>query len=301
MKAFRLKRIVVMLSVALISFFLFTHCATRPSTKPAAGLSSKLVEIETRPGIALKLILIKPEKPVASVILFAGGKGKLKLSSAFGRPFINGGKNIFVVRTRKDFAKHGLMVALVDMPSDYYKNVGKHYWWIDWPNRRELFRMSDEHAQDIKAIAAYLKNESNVPVWLVGTSRGTISATNGAIRIKDNIDGLVLTSSITRTKVEWRRIHATYPNYILDMRLNSITVPTLLVAHEDDKCISTPAEGAQKIKNRLINSKDVEVMYFSGGKAAIDNECWGRSAHGFYGIEEEVVSAIANFIKNKSN
>ena len=96
-----------------------------------------------------------------------------------------GDKN-FLVRTRKDFARHGLMVAVVDVPSDQNWKRGIN----QSTKRKEIFRMNNEHAQDIKAVAAYLKNEVNIPVWLVGTSWGTVSATNGATRIKEGIGGL---------------------------------------------------------------------------------------------------------------
>ena len=76
------------------------------------------IKLETRAGVEQRFILIKPEKPVASVILFAGGKGALKLSSLFGSPTINWGKNNFLVRTRDIFAKHGFIVSVVDAPSD---------------------------------------------------------------------------------------------------------------------------------------------------------------------------------------
>lgn len=299
MKKPRIKVIVSILSLSVIFLSLFPRCAISPSNKTTVSFTSELVEIDTRPGITLKFILLKPEEPVASVILFAGGQGILDLYSLSRKPMITRGNNIFVVSTRKNFAEHNFMVALVDMPPDYKKNVGNYGWWIDWPERHELFRMSVEHGQDIEAVADFLKNKSNVPVWLVGTSRGTISATNGAIRNKGDIDGLVLTSSLTRTKNEWHRLHRIYPNYIIDMELDKINVPTLVVAHKDDKCFSTPSVGAERIKNALINAKDVEVMYFTGGKATVQNECWGQSAHGFYGIEEKVVSAIAEFIKSK--
>ena len=61
-----------------------------------------------------------------------------------------------------------------------------------------IFRMSGQHAADIEAVAAYLKKQADVPVWLVGTSMGTFSAARGAIAGR-NIDGMVLTSTITRS------------------------------------------------------------------------------------------------------
>ena len=44
-----------------------------------------------------------------------------------------------------------------------------------------MFRMSGQHAGDISAVAAHLKKQADLPVWLVGTSMGTFSAAGGAI------------------------------------------------------------------------------------------------------------------------
>ncbi|MCH7957758.1 MAG: hypothetical protein IIB63_09415, partial [Proteobacteria bacterium] len=51
-----------------------------------AGTREQLVTLETRAGVTQKFILITPEKPVAAVILFAGGKGNLNLSGTPYRP-----------------------------------------------------------------------------------------------------------------------------------------------------------------------------------------------------------------------
>ena len=71
-----------------------------------------------------------------------------------------------------------------------------------------IFRMAGAHAGDIGAVAAYLKQQASAPVWLVGTSMGTFSAAEGAIAAKD-VDGLVLSSTITRAKPDWKIARAT--------------------------------------------------------------------------------------------
>jgi len=266
-------------------------CASAPLTSESAESaeieSSELVKLETRPGVKQKFILIKPTNPVASVVLLDGGGGTLELGSAFGRPTVSGKMRFgFLTRTREEFAKSGLMVALVDKPSDQQ--------YLGRP-----FRMSSEHAQDIKAVVSYLKNEADLPIWLVGMSDGAFSAPNGAIRLKEEVDGLVLVSSLTISRKRYR-IYTSHPNAILDMDLDRIIVPTMIVHHRNDKCDVCPPSGAQKIKEALVNSKKVELMYFSGGKRPKSKPCYARSAHGFYGIEDQVVTGIADFIKATS-
>ena len=84
------------------------------------------------------------------------------------------------------------------------------------------------------------------------------------------------------------------------MDLHKITVPALIIAHKEDKCDLTPPSGAPKIKEAIVNSQKVEVMYFSGGKRPLSEPCRPKSPHGFYGIEEQVIIAIADFIKANS-
>lgn len=151
------------------------------------------------------------------------------------------------------------------------------------------FRASKEHAQDIDAVVRYLKGRADVPVWLVGTSRGTESAANAATRVS-GVAGLVLTSSITQPNK-----HGTG---VLVMKLEDIQVPTLIVAHQDDECEHTPPADAVRIVERLVSSPRVELKMLRGGKPPKSTACEALAAHGFFGIEQEAVDTIVQFIKS---
>ena len=207
-----------------------------------------MISIETPRGVTQAFILIKPDKPVASVILFAGGHGALGLHDATSMRW--GAKN-FLVRTREKFAAQGLAVAVVDAPSDRQRGMNA------------IFRMSRAHAADIAAVADYLKKQSDVPVWLVGTSMGSFSAAGGAIGAK-NVDGAVLTSTLTRSKPGWK-IAQTHRNGVASMQLSRVPSPTLIVSHRNDACDLTPATGAYKLKQRLTSSPKVEIAILEGG------------------------------------
>jgi dienelactone hydrolase len=243
--------------------------------------AAELVSLETRAGIEQRLILIEPEgEPVASVVLFAGGKGALQLSSLFGRPTMKWGMNNFLVRTRERFADHGMLVAVADAPSDMQSARGM----------LGGFRASEDHVDDIDAVIAYLKARANVPVWLVGTSRGTESATHVAIHSTQAVSGLVLTSSMTVANADGIAV--------TDMDLERIRVPTMIVAHVADRCSKTPPSGAQQIAARLSNARTVEVRLFHGGDPPRSKPCRAMSQHGFLGIEDDVVKTIADFIRS---
>ena len=105
------------------------------------------------------------------MILFAGGHGGLQISSSGSFKW---GAGNFLVRTRQLFADQGLMVVVVDAPSDRQSApfLGG-------------FRQKAEHAADIKAVIAWAREQTKVPVWLVGTSRGTQSAAFVATELGD--------------------------------------------------------------------------------------------------------------------
>jgi pimeloyl-ACP methyl ester carboxylesterase len=217
---------------------------------------------------------------VASVILFAGGHGALGLKSASAMKW---GAGNFLVRTRERFADHGFMVAVIDAPADKQEGMNG------------VFRMGSEHAGDIGAVASYLKKQAPVPVWLVGTSMGTFSAAGGAIA-SPNVDGLVLTSTMTRTRSDWV-IAKSHPNSVASMALPRVTVPALIVSHRHDGCEFTPAADAAKLKARLTKSSKVEVVILDGGSPPRSEPCDAYSQHGYLGIEGKAVDAVARFIK----
>lgn len=239
-----------------------------------------LASIDTPRGEKQSFILIEPEDPIAAVILLPGGHGALGLKSPTEMEW---GERSFLVRTREKFASHKLIVAVVDAPSDRQEGMDS------------AFRMGNAHAGDIGAVAGYIKQLADVPVWLVGTSTGTWSAAWSAIAA-DNIDGLVLTSTQTKPRSHWK-VAQTHPDGVGSLPLQEITLPTLIVAHAEDACDTTPPSGAQTLRERLVNAKPVDVVVLNGGEATKTEPCEALSRHGFLGVEDEAVTAIAKFVK----
>jgi hypothetical protein len=94
------KKCIKSIIITLFSLLILLYLSGCASTKqemldPEISNTASLVTLETRPGIDQKFILIKPNKPVASVILFAGGHGALNLSSLLSLPNLNGERKIF--------------------------------------------------------------------------------------------------------------------------------------------------------------------------------------------------------------
>lgn len=256
-------------------------CLLTGPISAAQALEAGLVTLDTPRGARQTLILIKPDKPpVASVVLFAGGHGALGLT---GPQAMAWGAGNFLVRTRETFAKEGFLVAVVDAPSDQRQGMAA------------TFRMSREHAADVGAVVARLRKEADVPVWLVGTSMGTFSAAGAQIN-GAGADGLVLTSTITRAKPQWK-IAGSHAHGVASLRLEAVKVPTFILSHAKDGCDITPAADTPKLQRRLTNARKVEVRQLTGGSPPQSNPCEAKSEHGFLGIEGQAVGAVAGFIR----
>jgi pimeloyl-ACP methyl ester carboxylesterase len=254
------------------------------TTVAARAQEADFVSIDTPRGVKQSFILIEPEDPVAAVILLAGGDGALGLK---GPSTIDSDDRSFVVRVREKLAEHKLIVALVDAPSDKEDGMDS------------AFRIDNAHAGDVSAVGDFIKNLADVPIWLVGTGTGTWSAAWSAIAA-DHVDGLVLTSAITRTRKHWK-LAQTHPDGVASLPLEEIAVPTLILSHADDTCDITPPSDAEKLRHKLQNAKPVEIVLLKGGETSQSSPCGPLSRHGFGGVESEAVDAIVKFITANSS
>lgn len=238
----------------------------------SAQAAEQLLQLNTRPGVTQGLLLLEPAgKPVASLILFTGGDGVLKLGED-GQ--LHAGAGNFLVRTRQLWVAQGFQVAVVDVPSDHPDGIS-----------RGDFRSSAEHAQDMAVVIDTLRQRADVPVWLVGTSRGTTSAAAVAIHLHDKVGGVVLTSTINHDR-----------GNVAAMALDQLTQPVLLVQHRHDQCKETLYRNVQPVLDGLHAASATELMLFDGGQDKGD-PCQPWAAHGYNGIEAEVVDRVARWIR----
>ena len=151
-------------------------------SKPIEKIVAKqIVELETRKykydTIKQKFIFIKPTNPVASIILFEGGRDPLDLAEKAGRPYASNMKHGFCVRNMDLISQHGFIIALVDAPSDMPGGM------------THVYRLSDRHRGDFDPIISFLKEKADIPVWVMSMGGATMSAVNMAINPKDEPEG----------------------------------------------------------------------------------------------------------------
>lgn len=264
-----MRRFICLLQLALLAF-----------SNQLWAQTPRIVDIPTRPGVTQGMVVLVPDKPKAAVVLFAGGHGGLQISSTGSFKW---GEGNFLVRSRRLFASNGLMVAVVDAPSDH-----------QYPPYLSGFRQTPEHVADIKAVIAWFKRQSDIPVWLVGTSRGTQSAAFIATQLAPDDggpDGVVLTSTIL--------IDVPGGRPVPEMPLGRIKVPTLVVHHKQDGCGYCKYRNLPRLMDKLTAVPSKELLTFEGGKNQGD-PCEAMAYHGFNGIEQQVVTKIAEWIIQKS-
>lgn len=245
----------------------------------AALACGEVVTVGTHNGTTMRYALTVPPGAKGALVLLPGGSGYLELD-AQGCPQKLKGNSL--VRSQELFQREGFATALVDAPSDYQGRDGL-----------EDFRARPAHAEDLGKVIADLRARVKGPVWVVGTSRGSISAANAASRLKD-VDGVVLTSPVTFGTVGGRKAWTAQTVY--DVPLGDIRAPMLVLGHAQDGCFRSPPAGGQAIAKSYRGTR-AQVVVVSGGTPGPGKPCQGRSPHGFHGIEAEVAAGIVRFVR----
>jgi len=248
--------------------WLFTLALLLPFGAPSA---EDIVTLSTRGGVTQSYLLSSPEagKARAVAVLFPGGSGNTDLERESARAVLDRGN--FLVRTRRLLALGGVAAAVMAAPSDRASGMDDH------------FRLGEAHAEDIgKVVADLRKRFPGLPAFLVGTSRGTVSAAAAARRLGKEVDGVVLTATLF---LATRR----QPG-LSGFDFGSIPAPLLFVHHANDGCAYTPYASAKRLSGRY------PLVTVSGGSPPLSKPCEAMSEHGFLGREAATIEAITNWM-----
>jgi pimeloyl-ACP methyl ester carboxylesterase len=235
----------------------------------AAG-AEDIVILATRAGVTQSFLLSSPPagKTQAVAILFAGAGGNVDLERESARVLLDRGN--FLVRSRRLLAAQGVAAAVMDAPSDRSHGMD------------DDFRLGERHQADIEAVVADLRKRfPGVPVFLVGSSRGTVSAATLGRRLAKAVDGVVLTSTV---------FLAGRQRGLSGFDFTAIPVPLLFMHHVDDGCAATPYYAAKRVADQF------PLISVSGGPPAQSGSCEPMSPHGFLGREAATVDAIVKWM-----
>ncbi|HSA89918.1 MAG TPA: hypothetical protein VLF42_08490 [Burkholderiales bacterium] len=238
----------------------------------ACAAAQEIVTLQTRPGVTLSFFIANmgERKPEAVALLLAGGGGNISLRREQGQIRFQQGN--FLPRARREFIRNGVLPVILDNPSDQQAGEGMS----------DNFRAGAAHAADVRAVAAEMKKRHpGLPVFVVGTSRSTVSAAYLAAALEAELAGAVLTSSLFFGDTRGRQ------SVLAGFGWSKIRMPLLFVHHQDDGCGATPYFEAERLARRY------PLVAVSGGKPAQSGPCEPLSQHGFFGKEAETVDAIA--------
>ena len=240
-----------------------------------AAYAQEIVTLNPRPGATQSFFIASmgERKPEAVALLFIGGGGNIRLRMEGGQPKF--GAQNFLPRSRAEFIRNGILPVIMDNPTDQQSGAGMS----------DAFRESAAHAADVLAVVGEVKRRyAGLQVFLVGTSRSTISMAYLAKRIGGEVAGVVLSSSMWRlgrgpalATFDWAEAKA----------------PLLFVHHREDGCDSTAYDHIPR------GVAAFPLVSVKGGKPPESGPCEPFAAHGFYGREAESVDAIAAWMLKK--
>lgn len=253
----------------LIAVWCGLWTVTLHATERGAG---KVERIPTRDGVSIPIYTYWRAEAVATIVLFSGGGGGYGKIGGDGWPESRN----FLIRTGRNWAAYPFNIVMIGRPSD----------GLDLSSG--AIRAGGEHANDNRAILRHIKARSRLPLWVIGTSMGSLSAAAVAIEDGDRlISGVVLTSSVTAYKV---------PGALPRQDLERIRIPVLILHHRDDACWACPPHEAKQIASRLTQAPYSKTLMVDGGSGAHGNPCEPMHHHGFVGMEGEAVKLIAQWI-----
>ena len=239
--------------------------------------AQEIVTLNTRPGVTQSFFIANmgDVEAQAAALMFAGGGGSIRLRMEEGRPKFQEGN--FLPRSRREFIRDGVLPILVDNPSDQQAGDGMS----------DAFRASERHAGDIHAVLKEVKRRfPGLPVFIVGTSRGTISAAWLGRALGTEVSGVVLTSSLFRQGKSQAPVLAAFD-------FTTIQAPLLFVHHREDSCPATPYYEAARLGEKF------PLISVRGGKPPQSGPCDPFAAHGYFGKEPETVDAITAWMLKK--
>jgi hypothetical protein len=278
-----------------------TLTANRP---PSSGTVTQSFILSPPPGGA--------GAATAVLIMLPGSDGNIHLTP---NPLIPGDGTLdvnsgnFLVRTRWDFASQGFVVLTLDSATDFQNPEL-------YPNGLEGQQSNPNHIADVLQVISYARSipglPANMPVWVVGTSRGTAGAwvaggnpcSSPAIPPNPSPvgpDGLVFTSPVNDAATVVGCVVSGDADSLLVAPLANITVPTLLFNNKMSMCQAAQYTGDPALLKALTGTtvkanQNVNDATFP----ALSSNCESLSPHGYFGDEPDVVTKVSNWIISPS-
>ena len=240
--------------------------------------SESIQTISVTPDATLSFIVnASTNKPKHVLILMVGGAGNINLvKTENGYRYANGN---FLMRARPLLADQEFVTISPDVPSDL---TGTGY--------SDEFRNSERHLGDIQKLIGYIHEQyPSADIYLVATSQGTVSSGVLALKLGNQIAGVIHTATFSAMS-----IRAGAP--LWNLPYDQVKSRQVFIHHTDDGCKWTlfgPLETIAK-KNKI------ELIAISEGDAGSGDPCQAFTHHGFLGVESQVTGKIKDWINSAS-
>ncbi len=264
----------------------------QPSAAVPANGCGEVVTIETHARTTTRYALARaPGAPAQeariALVLLVGGGGNINLDDKGCPQSLSA--NV-LMRMLPLFHRAGFVTALLDAPSDSSGGDGL-----------AEFRTTPQHAADLAKVIVDVRTRTDGSVWLLGHSRGTISAANAGARLSGSAapDGVVLLSAIMSGDARARKALA--KQSVFELPLEAINTPLLVVGHGADNCERSPARLMANITTRTQAARKQVVTVTGGpirpGRSANLSSCEVNEPHDYVDQEAEVAAGIMRFIR----
>lgn len=226
----------------------------------------------TKSPVYQRAILSKPSQATDTALLFfRGNPGIARIRTVDDKsrnysPFMRMHLQLFMAEN--------IALVLMDCPTD------------KWNGCPESYRLSDEHADDVRSVMRVLKEQHGISkFYIMGHSMGSASSRGLAKSLGNEIAGSIHSAAM----------NVAAPNgfgvSFLNFPYNTLLAPQLHVHNENDACRSTPYAPVKAYAGpNLITVK---------GGTATGEPCGGGHLHSHQGREEVVVKAVIAWIKTK--
>lgn len=227
-----------------------------------------VIDIPSKGGPSTRTLYFGVPNAKATVLLFIGGDGQLKLTDD-GR---SGSRHTFV-RSIERWASHGINAVLVDSPFDLGNAKKGHK------------RNSENHLTRVSEVISYYQGRQERSIWIFGHSMGTSTVAallNSALPEVRKLRGYVVAGTLVGESIPV-----------------TVKLPALGIHHERDGCVKTPVGASKAIIDSRSGDTVKELVLLTGGQER-GNPCFAQSHHGFLGIEDEFIDSAAKFIIQNS-
>jgi len=224
--------------------------------------ANEVIDIPSVQGVSTRTLVATVKEPRATILLFIGGDGMLRLTPSgqteHGHTF---------VRSFGMWKAHGIEAVLVDSPEDLGNAMRGHQ------------RGSQQHLNRVAEVVRHF--QSKRPLWIFGHSMGTstVAAFLGSNRPEiDLLQGYIVAGTHRGESVPAK-----------------IKLPALAIHHRLEGCPSTPIAASEAIIQSRSPDTPKAMVLLDGGTEP-GHRCQSRSYHGFHGIEETLINTAAAFI-----